>query len=294
MRKAFITDDVLRKIKQIEIHTRRLLRGTQIGDARSAQKGSGLDFDQIRDYQHGDDVRFIDWKSSARLDHVLVKQYIEERSRVVLLAVDVSGSSFFGSTNTLKHDIIAQITSVLALMTNTGKDLVGLILFAEDVELYIPPARGRAHVHSIMEHVFGYKPVKKTTRITSVLKKLAQLKRRDAITFLISDFIDEEIETSYLSLVANLYECIALRCLDQRERELPSAGFIPVEDPETGETILLDMRSHKISGLKKHLDDRLEKQNQLFKKYGIPIVDLANNESFIGDLVRFFRRRMQY
>ncbi len=294
MRKSFITEDVLRKIKQVEIHTRRLLRGTLMGDARSAQKGSGLDFDQIREYQHGDDIRFIDWKSSARLDSVLVKQYIEERSRVVLLAVDVSGSSFFGSTDTLKHDIIAQIASVLAFMTNTGKDLVGLILFAQDVELYIPPGRGRAHVHTIMEHVFGYKPVKKTTNITSALKKLAQLKRRDAIAFIISDFIDDTIDDSYLSLVSNLYECIALRCLDRREHELPAAGFIPVEDPETGEHVLLDMRKHKLAGIKHFLKERIEKQNQLFRRRGVRVVDLPNHESFIGDLIRFFRRRMQY
>src|SRR5579872_1195696 len=257
----YVTDEVLKKVKQIEIQTRRLLRGALIGDSRSAVKGSGLDFDQIREYQSGDDVRFIYWKSSARTGNLLVKQYIEERSRVVLLAVDISASSFLGSTETLKHDIIAQVASVLALVTDTGKDRIGLILFADDVELYIPPASGRAHVHRIMEQVFGFEPKKRTTSITSALKKLAQLKRRDALAFVISDFIDEKIDSSYLSLVSRMYDCIAIRCLDPRELELPAVGFVFMQDPETDDTILMDLRKKSVGTLKQIMHDRVENQN---------------------------------
>ena len=188
-RQSFVTNEVLRKIKQIEIHTRRLLRGSQMGDSRSALKGTGFEFDQIREYQQGDDIRFIDWNASARMDTLLIKQFIEERSRVVMLAVDISGSGYVGSTDTLKHDIMAQVASVISVVTGFGKDRVGLILFSDDVEFYLPPGRGKRHIHTIMEYVFGYKARSKKTSITSALKKIAQLKRRDSITFIISDFM---------------------------------------------------------------------------------------------------------
>lgn len=291
-RQRYITEDVLRKIKQIEIHTRRLLRSALVGDSRSAIKGSGLDFDQIREYQQGDDVRFIDWNASARMNNVLVKQYIEERSRVVLLAVDISGSADLGSTDTLKHDIMAQVASVIALVTSSGKDRVGLILFSDDVELYLPPGRGRAHTHTIMEYVFGFKPKSRKTDISTALKKLASLKQRDAVVFIISDFIDDAINKSYLSVASRLYDLIAVRCLDPREHDLPSIGFLPIEDNETGQSMLLDLRGKQ--GVHSFLHDRITAQNKVFKQYGVAILDVENNSSFIGDLIKFFRRRMRY
>lgn len=291
-RQRYITEDVLRKIKQIEIHTRRLLRSALVGDSRSAIKGSGLDFDQIREYQQGDDVRFIDWNASARMNNVLVKQYIEERSRVVLLAVDISGSADLGSTDTLKHDIMAQVASVIALVTSSGKDRVGLILFSDDVELYLPPGRGRAHTHTIMEYVFGFKPKSRKTDISTALKKLASLKQRDAVVFIISDFIDSAINKSYLSVASRLYDLIAVRCLDPREHALPSIGFLPIQDNETGQSMLVDLRGKQ--GVHSFLHDRITAQNKVFKQYGVAILDVENNSSFIGDLIKFFRRRMRY
>lgn len=291
-RQRYITEDVLRKIKQIEIHTRRLLRSALVGDSRSAIKGSGLDFDQIREYQQGDDVRFIDWNASARMNNVLVKQYIEERSRVVLLAVDISGSADLGSTDTLKHDIMAQVASVIALVTSSGKDRVGLVLFSDDVELYLPPGRGRAHTHTIMEYVFGFKPKSRKTDISAALKKLASLKQRDAVVFIISDFIDSAINKSYLSVASRLYDLIAVRCLDPREHALPSIGFLPVQDNETGQSMLVDLRGKQ--GVHSFLHDRITAQNKVFKQYGVAILDVENNSSFIGDLIKFFRRRMRY
>lgn len=291
-RKRYITEDVLRKIKQIEIHTRRLLRSALVGDSRSAIKGSGLDFDQIREYQQGDDIRFIDWNASARMDKLLVKQYIEERSRVVILAVDISGSSQLGSTDTLKHDVMAQVASVIALVTSSGKDHVGLILFSDDVELYLPPGRGRAHTHAIMEYVFGFTPKSRKTDISCVLKKLAALKRRDAVVFLISDFIDDMINRSYLSVASRLYDLVAIRCLDPREHDLPPIGFLPIEDNETGEMILVDLRTQE--GVHIFMKNRIASQDKLFKQYGVSVLDVENDSSFIGDLIKFFRRRMRY
>ena len=293
-RQSFVTQDVLKKVKQIEIQTRRLLRGALVGDSRSALKGTGFEFDQIREYQQGDDIRFIDWNASARMDKLLVKQYIEERSRVVLLAVDMSASGYLGSTDTLKHDIMAQIASVLALVTESGKDRVGLILFSDEVEYYLPPGRGKFHIHTIMEYVFGYKAKSKKTNLNSVFKKLAQLKRRDAITFVISDFIDDGIDSSYLSLVSQMYDLVAIRCLDNREYELPAVGFLPITDTETGEAVLVDLRKKHQPIMHDFLTTRLLEQDKLFKRYGVRVLDVANHSSFIGELIRFFRRRMRY
>ncbi len=289
-----ITSDILHKIKQIEIHTRRLLRSTLVGDSRSAIKGTGFEFDQIREYQFGDDVRFIDWNASARTNSLLVKQYIEERSRTILLAVDISGSNLLGSNNTLKRDTIAQIASVIALITNIGKDRVGLILFSDTVELYIPPSRGQRHVHTIMEQLFGYCTQNKKTNITAALKKLAQLKYKDALVFLISDFIDDTIDPTYVSCIARRYDLIAIRCLDKQEQELPHVGFLPMQDNETGEQLIIDTRSSAIQPVHAFLEERLAKQTKLFKRNGISLLDVANNDSFIGAIIRFLKRRMRY
>ena len=289
-----ISDDILRKIKQIEIYTKRLLNSSLVGDSRSAIKGTGFEFDQIREYQLGDDVRFIDWNSSARMNKLLVKQYIEERSRTILLAVDVSSSSFFGSAPTLKHDIMAQVASVLALVADCGKDRVGLLLFSDEVEHYIPPGRGKFHTRTLMEYLFGYKPKHSLTRIATAFEYLAQLKRKDAMAFIISDFIDDTLENPYLSLIARSYDLVAIRCLDMNEMQLPAIGFLTVEDRETGEEIVLDMRKHNKKIMHQFFENRLLEQNRLFKKYGIGLLDVSTARPFIGDIIRFFRRRMRY
>lgn len=180
--------EILQKIKQIEIQTRRLLSGSQVGDYSSAQKGSGFEFDQIREYQVGDDVRFIDWNSSARSNKILVKQYIEERNRTIMLLVDHSESTFFGSSRFLKSQVIAQIASVLALVADYGKDHVGALLFTDEVTSVIPPKRGRQHVREIMGHVLST-PAAGKTSLTCVLKRLIELQKRDAVVFIISDFM---------------------------------------------------------------------------------------------------------
>src|SRR3990172_8575591 len=176
--RASISPEVRKKIKEIEIHTRRLLRGSMVGDSRSEMKGTGFEFDQIREYSMGDDIRFIDWNASARNNTMLVKQYIEERSRAIFLAVDISASMFLGSGPESKHDIIAQVASVLALVSEAGKDRVGLILFSDEIELYIPPSQGKYHIATIMQELFTHVPRSKKTDISVVLKKLAALKKR--------------------------------------------------------------------------------------------------------------------
>lgn len=292
--KKRISKDIHRKIKNIEIYTRRLLNGLLVGDSRSAVKGTGFEFDQIREYQFGDDIRFIDWNASARMNTLLVKQYIEERSRVIYLVVDVSKSRLFNSHDVSKHDLMAQIASVLALVSQYGKDHVGLILFSNEVEEYIPARRGSFHVHNIMELLFSYQPQGTSTCLSSALKHLLRLKKRDSLVFIISDFIDDHLH-EYLPQTASRYDIVALRCLDKNEKQLPMVGFLEIEDIETGQPIMLDMRKNN-NAVKTFLTQRLAQQDKLFKKYGIDMLDvhLSKNHDYISDIVRFFARRMQY
>lgn len=287
-----LSPDIHKKIKEIEIHTRRLLRNAQIGDARSALKGIGFEFDQIREYQRGDDVRFIDWNASARMDTLLVKQYREERSRTVMLAVDISASNQFGSIDNLKHDTLAQIASVLALVTNSGKDRIGLILFSDIIEEYIPPSRGNNHVQLLMEKVFTATPQRKTTNINTVFQKIATLKYRDIIGFIISDFIDDQVKAAYVAPLCKKHDIIGIRCLDQHEKTIPPIGFLSMQDKETGQSLTLDLRKNE--HVVHFFNERIIEQNKFYKRNGMRLIDTVNNDTFIGDLIRFFRRRMRY
>jgi len=288
-----LTPEVLKKIRQIEISTKRLLSGSFVGDFSSAKKGTGFEFDQIRDYQQGDDVRFIDWKASARANKFLVKQYIEERNRTVILAVDISSSGFYSSSKKLKFNVLSEIAAVLALVADYGKDMASLLLFSDHVEVFLPPARGRQHVHKIMERLFSYKPKNKETRINSVLDRLAKLRRKDSIVFLLSDFIDQ-IDERKLHIVSKIYDLVAIRCLDDNEKSFPNVGFVNIEDIETGKMAVLDTRGKKDSQLRNFMGYRMKNQDSLFKKYGIDYLSVSTKGSFISDIVLFFRRRMMY
>lgn len=290
-----VSKEVVQKIKEIEIVTRRLLSGSLSGDRRSAIKGSGFEFDQIREYQIGDDVRSIDWKSSARMDSLLVKQYMQERNRVIIIAVDISASTQFSSGERLKSAVIAEVASVLSLVADYGRDAVSLLLFSDEIELFIPSGRGIQHVRMIMERVFTYQAKKKQTRVEVLFDKLLEMARPDSIVLLVSDFIDSAIiESKKLSIVAKKYDIIAIRCLDSNEHLLPSVGFLTIKDAETGFESELDLRSQSRAGESTFLRDRLHEQELLLKKNGIALLDIAIDKPFVGELVRFFRRRMSY
>ncbi|KKP35723.1 MAG: hypothetical protein UR26_C0002G0023 [candidate division TM6 bacterium GW2011_GWF2_32_72] len=290
-----LSKDILKKIKQIEIKTRRLLSGTLIGDYSSAVKGSGFEFDQIRDYLQGDDVRFIDWKASARANKILVRQYLEERNRNVILAVDVSSSCFFSSSEETKFDVMAQIASVLALVADYGKDGVSLILFADKIELYLPPKRGRAYVHQIMERLFETNDNNSKSNLNEVLKHIASMNRRDSLVFLISDFISSEDDfEKNLKVVAKQYDTVAIRCLDKNECKLPQFGLLRLQDCSTQESVEIQNNA-MISPLNAVLNERIKHQNELFKKCGVDLLDiLCQDKHFISNVIQFFRKRMRY
>lgn len=286
-----IPEDVIKKIKHIEIYTRRLLKSSLVGNYTVAQKGFGLEFDQIREYQPGDDVRFIDWKSTARSNRVLVKQYYQERSRVIWLAVDVSKSVQFSSSSSTKHDSIAQIASVLSIVADSGKDMVGLILFSDNIEYCLPPQRGRVHLHEIMKQVFAFEPQEGKTNIEKVFKYLMQRRSNEAIVFLISDFIDEGYE-KIIPFFTPWFDLIAIRCLDDIERRFPIVGGLCIQDIETGEMSELDSNTQMQLG--DFVAFHIENQNRLFKKFRIDYLDINPRQPFVGDLIRFFQKRIMY
>ncbi len=293
-KKNVISPEVVNKIKQLEIFTRRLLNGSLVGDSRSAIKGTGFEFDQIREYNCGDDIRFIDWKASARNDKLLLKQYVEERSRTIFLVVDVSHSTIFGSGLNNKYSRIIELASVLALVAQHGKDRVGLLLFSDKVEEFIPPGSSLRHIHYVIEHMFTFKPSVSKTDISQALKHLLTIKKSDAIVFLISDFIDETLDT-YLTQAARRYDLIAVRCLDSNEMSVPAVGFIMVEDLETGEVVELDLRNTRNNNVKKFLTERINKQNKLLRRCGVDLVDVSpERDDYLADMIKFFRRRMMY
>lgn len=288
-----ISPTVLKTIKQLEITTRRMLNGSLVGDSRSALKGSGLEFDQIREYQQGDDVRFVDWRASARADKLLVKQYIEERNRTVLIAVDCSASSFYGSGELSRYELMAQVASVLALAADYGKDQTSLMLFTDEVELFIPAGKGHNHVRALMEALFTHKPRSKKTCLGAAIERAAELKRSDTIVCLLSDFIDESYDKG-LAALARRHDVVAVCCRDSREKFFTSCGFVSVQDSESGQEVCFDTSSTQSDSLNTFLREREESAKSLFKKLHIDSLELSSDEDFWRTLITFFRRRMSY
>ncbi len=287
-----INAEVSKKIKHIEIIARRLLSGSMVGDSRSAIKGSGLEFDQIREYQIGDDVRFIDWNSSARMNTLLIKQYIEERSRTIYIAVDISASTFFGSSIESKSDVLAQLASLLSLIAHYGKDKVGLILFTNEIKKVIPPALGMNHVHRIMQELFTLQIDKQAqTNVGVAFEYLAKLKQRDIVAFVLSDFISPDFDKQ-LGAAAYRHEIIAVVCRDTVETQFPSVGFIQMQDIETKAIQIFDTRNAKKMNAMIH--DEYQAQLTTLKKRGTDILLLNPQHEWMGSVVRFFRRRMRY
>ena len=287
-----IAKELLTKIKEIEIHTRRLLSGMLVGDSTSAVKGSGFEFDQIREYAQGDDVRFIDWHSSARTGTILVKQFMEERNRTILLVVDCSESMFFSSQKESKYAVATQLASLLALISSYGKDHVGLLLFSDTLRVTIPPLKGPHHVHTIMHTLLRQTEHAVTARNDTVCDAIMQYKKKDAIVFFISDFLSP-IHEKKLASVADKHDLVVVRCLDRYEKSIPSIGIIQTAQQRSATALLSTAKKNK-QAINLFLSERLIQQNRLFRKYGIDLIDVEVGKPFIKDLVAFFKKRMTY
>lgn len=283
-------NEIRSKIKKIIIYTKRLTQSSLTGDYISAFKGSGLEFDQLREYQMGDDIRFIDWNSSAKMNKIMVKQFVEERDRTIILAIDISKSSLFSSQSELRQDTIAQVAAALTFVATQNKDKVGALFFSDRVEKWIPPKRGRSHFGAIIETLFTLKAQGTKTDFSEALRFLVSLKKRNAITFMLSDWISEQENYSNLLKVASIkFDFVGIRFSDQTEKELPDLGLLEIEDPETGELVTIDTRT----SVKNYLSSRRIKQERLFKKYKIDLLDLSVGQPFVNKMIEFFHQRIR-
>jgi len=288
-----IPPEILRKVRRIELSTRNLVQDLFGGEYHSVFKGMGMEFDEVREYAPGDEVRSIDWNVTARMGRPFVKRFREERELTVILAVDASASGLFGSGERMKSEIIAEVASVLAFSAIRNQDKVGCLIFTDRVEKFIPPASGRRHVLRIIRELLYFKPEGQETDIGRALETLSRLQKRKAVVFLVSDFMDEGYETP-LRLAARRHDLIALSIHDPLEERLPDVGLLHLRDSETGEDHWIDTRSENLRrsfGAEAVL--RRLKLEKLLARNAVDQIALDVSEDYVRPLTLFFKRRMK-
>jgi len=286
-----IPAEILAAVRRIEIRARRLVDEVFSGEYHSVFKGTGMEFREVREYEPGDDVRAIDWNVTARTGQPFVKLYDEERELTVILAVDLSRSGSFGSGPRTKMEIAAELCGVLAFAAIANKDKVGLVLFSDRVEKYIPPAKGRSHVLRLIRELLSFQPEGRGTDLNEPLRLLGSVLKRKATVFLVSDFWAGDFTTSF-SVLARRHDVVAVRVRDPREAELPAVGLVQWIDAESGRPMLVDTSS---PGLRRQLAARGEAHDsalaRLFFSRGVDVVDVDVTGSYVEPLRRFFLTR---
>ena len=286
-----IPREVLGKVKNIEIMTRRMVDDVFSGEYHSIFKGLGMEFSEVREYQEGDDIRSIDWNVTARQGAPFIKKFVEERELTVMFMVDSSGSGHFGSVDRLKSEFAAEVCAVLAFSAIKNNDRVGLLITTDQVEKAVLPKKGRKHVMRVIREVLFHQPQNRGTDIAAGIEHLMNALNRKAVIFLISDFLDEGYEKA-LRTAARRHDIIAVRVVDPREQELPDAGLVRMEDPETGHVEVVDLSSRVVrENFAAAVKKRTEEQDKIFRSAGVDRIDLRVGESYIEPLMGFFRMR---
>ncbi|MGQ9588787.1 MAG: DUF58 domain-containing protein [Planctomycetota bacterium] len=286
-----IPSEVLKKVRRIEIRTNRLVDSLLGGEYNSAFRGQGMEFDRVREYQPGDEVRTIDWNVTARTGHPYVKVFREERELTVVTLVDVSPSERFGSGSQEKAELAAEFSAVIAFSAIRNGDKVGTVLFTDRVERYIPPKKGTKHVLRVVREILEHKPASRGTDISAALEFAARVLRRKATVFLVSDFIAEDFEKT-LAAVRSKHDVIAVRISDPREVHLPPLGLIALEDAETGEVVVVDSRSPRVRELfHTRAETRRAKERELLRSLKVDALEITTGKPYIEELSRFFRMR---
>jgi uncharacterized protein (DUF58 family) len=283
--------DLLKKVRQIDIVSRKVVDELLGGEYKSVFKGRGMEFDEVREYMPGDEVRTIDWNVTARTGKPFVKRFIEEREQALFFLVDMSASGTFGSTERTKNETAAELCGLLAFSAIKNNDKVGLIIFTDEIELFIPPDKGQLHVLHIIREILRFEPEGKGTRISCALDYLGKMVKKKCVTFLISDFQDADYEKQ-LKLAAIHYDLIAVTITDPRELELPNAGLVELSDTETGRRVLVDTasaearRRFKVAAHARHLELK-----ETFSRLNIDQIDVHTDRDYLRDLIRFFQAR---
>ncbi|HRU63862.1 MAG TPA: DUF58 domain-containing protein [Paludibacteraceae bacterium] len=285
------TSEIIKKVRRIEIKSRGLSQNIFAGAYHSVFKGRGMTFSEVREYQYGDDIRNIDWNVTARFAHPYVKIFEEERELTVMLLIDVSGSSEFGSISRMKKDIITEIAATLAFSTIQNHDKIGVIFFSDKIEKFIPPKKGRKHVLYIIRELVDFEPESNKTNIAAALRYFTNAIKKRSTAFLISDFIDEDFENE-LTIANRKHDVIALQIYDIRETEIPNVGLIKLKDAETGDRIWLDASDKNLRTFYKHKwEENQLKLERTFTKAKVDAVSISTSDDYVKALLKLFRMR---
>jgi len=283
--------ELIKKIRKIQINTNQFAKNMLAGAWHSAFKGRGMEFEEVREYQTGDEIRSIDWNVTARMNHPYIKVFREERELTVILLVDISTSSRFGSGNQLKKDLIAEVGAVLAFSAIKNNDKVGLILFSDKIEKYIPPSKGTRHVLRVIRELLAYEPAAKGTNLLNALDFTGSVLLKSSICFLISDFICQ-LNEKEMSIISSKHDLIAINVTDPYELQFPKMDFVHLLDLESGESDTIDTSNAMIlTEFKRKSANRLKAVSTLMKKIGAGYIDLRTNEPYFEPVRKFFKLR---
>lgn len=285
------TSELIKKVRRIEIKTKGLSKQIFSGEYQSAFKGRGMSFSEVRGYQYGDDVRNIDWNVTARTGEPHIKTFEEERELTVMLLVDISRSNFFGTVKQMKNELITEICAVLAFSATTNNDKVGLLLFSDRIEKYIPPKKGKSHILRIIRELLDTEPEGKGTDLGIALDYFNNMVKKRSICFLLSDFLTTGYERA-LAVAARRHDLIGMHLYDPRERELPDMGLVYARDAESGKSSWLDTGSKRV---RQHYAERYETQQQYFRnafrKSRADVMSIETTEDYVREMRRFFESR---
>ena len=285
------TKEILKKVRKIEIKTRRLSDHIFGGEYHSSFKGRGMTFSEVRQYQFGDDVRAIDWNVTARYNEPYIKVFEEERELTMLLMVDVSGSELFGTSTQFKKETVTEIAATLAFSATQNNDKVGLILFSDDVELFIPPKKGKSHVLRIIRELIEFKPKSKKTNISVALKFLSSVMKKRAIVFMLSDFMDDDYEKT-LKIAAKKHDLTGIRVFDKHDEEIPNLGMVPMLDSETDTVQLINTSAKSVrTSYKANALRLLDYYESIFKRSGAGTINTRVDESYVKKLLGYFKHK---
>ncbi len=285
------TATLLKKVRKIEIKTKGITNHIFSGEYHSAFKGRGMSFSEVREYAYGDDVRNIDWNVTARTGNPYIKIFEEERELTVVLLIDVSGSTLFGTRNQYKKDLIAELSAVLAFSAITNNDKVGAILFDEEIVKYLPPKKGKQSILRIIREVLNQEPGGSETYISKAIEYLNNVQKKKAIVFLISDFMSTDYEVP-LRIATRRHDFIGLQVFDRSEYEIPNVGLIKIKDAESGKEMVLDTSNIQVAeNLTKYFNDNTKYFTNIFTRYGADIISISTDQDYVKPLYQFFKKR---
>lgn len=286
------TSELLKKVRRIEIKTRGLSNNIFAGEYHIAFKGKGMTFAEVREYQYGDEIRTIDWNVTARFRHPYVKVFEEERELTVMLLIDVSGSRVFGSGTAVKQDVITEMAATIAFSAIQNNDKIGVIFFSDKIEKFIPPQKGRKHILYIIRELINFQPESRKTDISFALKYMTNIIKKRCTAFLISDFIDDNLNADTFTIANRKHDLVALQVYDKRDTELPAVGLVKMKDAETGERVWVDTDSQKVRMMfKNYWDEKRMRLQQMLKKAGVDSVSVKTDDDYVKALIRLFAMR---